>query len=116
MDAHLWMTRAPRIFPEGEIDVEIKQKSNKSNAAAKRKGRPSRATASARALAALKIDPASIDPRQVLQAIAADTSAPATARVSACKALLGTPDDAAKSAGENDPVTELALRLLRRHT
>ena len=55
------------------------------------RGRPSRAEASAKALAALQaagIDVTDIDPRLILQAIAADPSAPASARVSAAKALL----------------------------
>jgi hypothetical protein len=44
-----------------------------------------------RALAALTaagIDPATVDPRAVLAAVAADPSAPASARVSAARALL----------------------------
>ncbi len=55
------------------------------------RGRPNRAEASAKALAALAangIDPASIDPRAVLAAVAADPSAPASARVAAARALL----------------------------
>jgi hypothetical protein len=34
------------------------------------------------------IDPSSIDPRDVLREIVADRSSPASARVSACRALL----------------------------
>jgi hypothetical protein len=55
------------------------------------RGRPSRAEASAKTIAALQaagIDPTSIDPRAVLAAVAADPSAPAYARVSAARALL----------------------------
>jgi hypothetical protein len=55
------------------------------------RGRPTRVEASPKALAALAaagIDPASVDPRVVLAAIAADPSAPASARVSAAGALL----------------------------
>src|SRR5690348_9352518 len=80
------------------------------------RGRPSRAVASAKALAALAVDPASVDPRAILAKIAADTSAPATARVAACRALLhGGLDGARKQAGteKRDPVTDLALKLLK---
>ena len=92
--------------------VKTKQKSYKGRTAAKRKGRPSRAVASAKALAALQIDPASVDPRAVLQSIAADTSAPATARVGACRALLAKPEEAEPEDAAADAVTKLALRLL----
>ena len=57
----------------------------------KRRGRPTRAEASAKAMAALQaagIDVTDIDPRAVLAAVAADPSAPASARVSAARALL----------------------------
>jgi hypothetical protein len=50
------------------------------------RGRPSRAEASRKALAG--IDPSTADPLDVLRAVAADCSAPASARVSAAKALL----------------------------
>jgi hypothetical protein len=79
----------------------------------KPRGRPARAEASAKALSG--VDPSAIDPRQVLLLIAADTSSPATARVSACKALLslGDGDSGKKGADGSDPVTALALKLLR---
>jgi hypothetical protein len=51
-------------------------------------GRPTRAEATAKALKTPGIDPESIEPRHILSAIAADTSAPAAARVAACKMLL----------------------------
>ena len=69
----------------------------------KRGHRPPRAVASARALAALAeagIDAADVDPRLILQSIAADTSAPASARVSACRMLLASPAPA--RGGESD--------------
>jgi hypothetical protein len=78
----------------------------------KRTGRPTRADASARALAALGaagIDAASLDPRLILQSIAADPSAPATARVSACRILLGL---AGADAPEDDGVDALTRRAL----
>ena len=53
-------------------------------------GRPSRAQASAKAL--LGVDLAAVDPVAILRAIAADRSSPASARVAACRALLGQRD------------------------
>jgi hypothetical protein len=50
------------------------------------RGRPTRAEASAQALAG--IDVAETDPMAVLRQVAADPSAPAASRVAACKALL----------------------------
>jgi hypothetical protein len=50
------------------------------------RGRPSRAEASREALRG--VDPQSVDPLDVLREIAADPSAPASARVAAVKALL----------------------------
>ena len=41
------------------------------------------------ALAEIGIDPALIDPRRILAAIAANRSMPPSCRVAACKALLG---------------------------
>jgi hypothetical protein len=77
-----------------------------------KRGRPSRAAASAKALA--DVDLSAIDPRTVLLTIAADTSAPATARVAACRALLGEPPIPPKPSGDDDdPVTRLALQLLK---
>ena len=61
------------------------------NESPRRRGRPTRAEQSAKALAALRaagIDPSTVDPRAVLAAVAADPSAPASARVSAARALL----------------------------
>jgi hypothetical protein len=62
----------------------------------RRRGRPTRAEASARAtdaLAAAGIDVADVDPRLILKAIAADVSAPASARVSACRKLIDDETD-----------------------
>ena len=59
--------------------------------APKRKGgRPTRAEASAKALRG--VDLAACDPVAILREIAADTSAPAGARVAAAKALLEVQD------------------------
>jgi hypothetical protein len=87
-------------------EIEDWMKSSKK----RRPGRPSRAVASARALA--DVDLTQVDPRAVLLGIAADTSSPATARVAACKALLVVPENG-KSASEEDPITALALKLLK---
>lgn len=73
-------------------------------------GRPSRAEASAKAL--VGVDLAAINPREILLTIAANTSAPATARVQACRALLAQVDPL-KPGDDSDPVTALALKLLR---
>jgi hypothetical protein len=62
----------------------------------KRRGRPTRAEVSAKALADL--DPAQVDPLAILRTIASDASAPAAARVAACKALL---DRLGEKGGDN---------------
>jgi hypothetical protein len=58
------------------------------------------------------VDPTAVDPRRVLMTIAADSSAPATARVQACRFLLSG-GEPAKPVEDIDPVTSLALQLLR---
>jgi hypothetical protein len=63
-----------------------------------------RAQASAKAMAALKaagIDASAVDPRLILQSIAADTSAPASARVTACRLLMAAL--ASEGARRSDP-------------
>jgi hypothetical protein len=50
-----------------------------------RRGRPSRAEASRKALAG--VDLSKLDPLDVLRQIAADTTAPSSSRVAACKEL-----------------------------
>lgn len=83
----------------------------KSRTKAVRSGRPKRAEASANALK--DGDLTTVDPRAVLLTIAADTSAAATARVAACRALLAQAETAKKPGAKGDAVTELALKLLR---
>lgn len=51
-------------------------------------GRPTRGEALRRAIAAVGVDPALVDPKRVLAGIAIDEAAPATARVAACRVLL----------------------------
>jgi hypothetical protein len=80
----------------------------------RRRGRPTREEATAKALAAILVDPSTIDPRQILAGIAMDRSAPAGARVAACKVLLGVKDqdsaeDSAAAAGD---VAARAIQLL----
>jgi len=80
----------------------------------KRKGgRPSRAEASAKALRGL--DLTAIDPVAILREIAADLSAPATARVAACKALLDVQDqDPAEDPGGDTRINMRAAAMMRR--
>jgi hypothetical protein len=68
----------------------------------------------ARVLAEIGLDPTLIDPLRILASIAANKSMPPTARVAACKVLLGVRDeDQAEDevAGSND-VAERAIRLM----
>jgi hypothetical protein len=73
-------------------------------------GRPNRREASSKALAG--VDVTTVDPFEVLRTIAADVSAPASARVAAAKALVADsqkqPEDEA-----GDPVSRHALRILK---
>jgi hypothetical protein len=80
----------------------------------RRRGRPSKQEEVRRALAEIGCDPALVDPRRVLAAIAGDIDAPASARVSAAKALLGIRDqDAAENpALGGDAVSVRAQQLL----
>jgi hypothetical protein len=82
--------------------------------ASKRKGgRPSRGEASAKAL--LGVDLAALNPLTILRAIAADTSAPAGARVAAAKALLDVQDqDPATDPGGDTRINARAVALMRR--
>ena len=58
----------------------------------RRPGRPSRDDEVRRALGEIGCDPASINPLRILASIAVDLEAPASARVAACKVLIGAPD------------------------
>jgi hypothetical protein len=84
------------------------------NAMKRKRGRPKRASASVRALAALVaagIDPAEVDPRVILRSIAADVSAPATARVAACRSLLMLPAEGSANDDANDELNRRALAM-----
>jgi hypothetical protein len=78
----------------------------------RRRGRPDRADASAAALNGVDVD--AVDAIATLREIAADKSAPASARVSAAKELLrlanGKPPEAADDV---DALTLKALRMVR---
>lgn len=76
----------------------------------RRRGRPSRAAASSKALAA--VDLAELDPKDVLIQIAGDASAPAHARVAAARALLASERHGSRDDGNSDAVTEAAIRML----
>jgi len=75
-----------------------------------RGGRPSRAQASAKALRG--VDLTAVDPVAILRAIAADSSQPASARVAACRTLLGLKDSAEDSAAAAGDVAERAIRRM----
>lgn len=55
-----------------------------------RGGRPTREEAERRRILSAGVDPALVDPRRILAAIALDGATPATARVQACKVLIAT--------------------------
>lgn len=78
-----------------------------------KRGRPSRATASKRALKG--VDLTAVDPLDVLRSIAADTSAPANARLQAARTLLAR-NGKAEEEGDTaalDRVSQRALKLLQ---
>ena len=77
---------------------------------ARKRGRPNRAAASSQALA--DVDVMAVDPKTVLRQIAADQSAPASARVMAARALLADTKPAADETGD-DATTRLAIKLLQ---
>jgi hypothetical protein len=72
---------------------------------ARKPGRPPRSAATSRALRGVDLD--AVDPVAVLRSIAADTSAPASARVAAAKALL-----ALDNRPSEKPVDEATQRAL----
>jgi hypothetical protein len=78
-----------------------------------RGGRPSRAQASAKALAGLEVDPMTVDPKLILAQIMVYTSAPAAARVSAARLLLAERGDGGKTRHDAD-LNRRALSLMRR--
>jgi hypothetical protein len=80
----------------------------------RRRGRPSRKEEMERALAEIGIDPALVNPLRILAAIAANGRMPPTARVAACKVLLGMRDEdpAEDSAAAGSDVAARAIQLM----
>jgi len=80
----------------------------------KRKGgRPSRASASAKAL--LGVDLTRVDPVEILRAIAADRSMPGSTRVMACRTLLELQDQEPEEHGDGDTrINARAAAMMRR--
>jgi hypothetical protein len=80
----------------------------------RRSGRPSKEEEVRRALAEVGCNPDLVDPLRVLASIAGDVDAPASARVSAAKALLGQRGQgpAEDSAVAGDAVSVRAQQLL----
>src|SRR5262245_25716412 len=80
----------------------------------RRRGRPSRKEELQRALAALGVDPASVDPLRVLASVAGDAAAAPTARVAAAKALLRQRGSAAiKQSGKGKARLSARVRAQR---
>ena len=78
----------------------------------KKAGRPTRRAASKTALAG--VDLSTVDPLAVLRSIAADESAPASARVAAARALLTDGQHREQPASDGgDAVSRRALRILQ---
>jgi hypothetical protein len=79
----------------------------------KKVGRPTRRAASKTALAGVNLS--AVDPVTVLRSIAADESAPASARVAAAKALLivSQREDQPEDQCGGDAVSRQALRILQ---
>jgi hypothetical protein len=79
----------------------------------RRRGRPSKQEEVRRALAEVGCDPALVDPLRVLASIAGDADAPASARVAACKVLLGVRDqDPAQDSAAGSDVAARAIQLM----
>jgi hypothetical protein len=78
-----------------------------------RRGRPTRAQVSAKVLAGL--DPSKVDPWLILATIASDASAPAAARVAACRALIDNRERSdGEDAGGGSRINARAVAMMRR--
>ena len=75
-----------------------------------RRGRPTRAQVSAKVLAG--IDPSKVDPWLILATIASDASAPAAARVSACRLLIERSEG--DDTGDDSRINARAIAMMRR--
>jgi len=79
----------------------------------RKRGRPSREEATRRALAALTIDPRTVDPLAVLAGIMVDVSLPASARVQAARALIAARGQGpAEDAAAGSDVAARAIQLM----
>jgi hypothetical protein len=78
----------------------------------RKRGRPTREEAAAKALAALAIDPHSVDPLAVLAGIMMDVRLPASARVQAARALIAARQAPAEDSAAGRDVAQRAIRLM----
>jgi hypothetical protein len=79
----------------------------------RRPGRPTKAEELQRVLSGIGIDPTLINPLRILASIAANKSMPPTARVAACKVLLGVRDeDPVEDSAAGSDVAARAIRLM----
>ena len=74
-----------------------------------RRGRPTRAQVSAKVLA--ELDPSKVDPWLIVATIASDASAPAAARIAACRLLIERSDG--DNAGGGSSINERAIAMMR---
>ena len=82
--------------------------------APRRPGRPTKNEEVRRVLAEVGCDPLAIDPRRILAGIAANESMPATARVAACRTLLGRElDQESEDAADAASVNQRAIARMR---
>jgi hypothetical protein len=86
----------------------------------RRRGRPTRAEASAAVLASLGIDPSTIEPWAIVAAIASDASVPARERLLACRMLLdrssvgGDGKSDSKAADRLEELSRRTIEIMRR--
>ena len=77
----------------------------------RKRGRPSRQEAAARAMATFAIDPSTVDPLAVLAAIMMNPALPASARVQAARALIAARNQ--DPAEDSAAISDLASRAIR---
>ena len=77
-----------------------------------RRGRPTRAQVSAKVLAGL--DPSKVDPWLILATIASDASAPAAARVAACRVLVDRERSEGDDVASGSRINARAAAMMRR--